>query len=342
MKKRALWTIAAIIIAALSIWAVFANAHSLTFAEIADAIRHGHTVFLCAAVLCMLGFIVFEALSLLWILRYAGYPRSLAQGIVYSAGDVYFSAITPSASGGQPASMFFMRENGIPGAVITVTLILNLVMYTLAILVIGVLCLIFKADVFFHFNAVSKTLIVIGFAALTGLACIFYGLLRRGGVLRAIGNRLITLLATIRLMRHPDKWREKLDRLVEEYRMCAATVSGKKRVLSVVFLFDFLQRAAQISVTLMMYYALGGEAGGHGADLFAIQTFSQIGSNCVPVPGGMGVADYLMLDGFSSIFAGDYAFQLELLSRGLSFYICTLLSGLIVVLGYVGSKRKHV
>ena len=63
----------------------------------------------------MLGFIYFEGEALRVLVRHMGYPAKRSHGFVYSAADVYFSAITPSASGGQPASAYFMLKDGIAG-----------------------------------------------------------------------------------------------------------------------------------------------------------------------------------------------------------------------------------
>ena len=64
-----------------------------------------------------------------------------------------------------------------------------------------------------------------------------------------------------------------------------------------------------------------------------------IGYNFVPVPGAMGIADYLMVDGFSGIMSRDAAFELEMLSRGLTFYICVSISGVITLIGYLIRRR---
>ena len=85
----------------------------------------------------MLGFIYFEGEALRVLVRHMGYPAKRSHGFVYSAADVYFSAITPSASGGQPASAYFMLKDGIAGTAVMAALLLNLIMYTLAILTIG-------------------------------------------------------------------------------------------------------------------------------------------------------------------------------------------------------------
>ena len=51
---------------------------------------------------------LFEGEALREIVFHMGYPTKHKDAFVYSAADIYFSAITPSASGGQPASAFFM------------------------------------------------------------------------------------------------------------------------------------------------------------------------------------------------------------------------------------------
>ena len=65
-----------------------------------------------------------------------------------------------------------------------------------------------------------------------------------------------------------------------------------------------------------------------------------LGSNCVPIPGGMGVTDYLMLNGYCRLMTRDEAFRLEILSRGLSFYICIIVSLIAVIAGYIIRQKK--
>ena len=63
-----------------------------------------------------------------------GYKRKFRKALVYSTSDIYFSAITPSATGGQPASAYFMMNDKIPGAVTTIVLLVNLTLYTTSII----------------------------------------------------------------------------------------------------------------------------------------------------------------------------------------------------------------
>ena len=94
--------------------------------------------------------------------------------------------------------------------------------------------------------------------------------------------------------------------MMEEYRVCTALLSGHRGLLLRSYFFNLLQRTSQILVTVCCFLALGGR-GRLAGDIFAMQSFAVIGSNCVPVPGAMGVVDYLMLDGFGAFLSPSSA-----------------------------------
>jgi uncharacterized protein (TIRG00374 family) len=148
-------------------------------------------------------------------------------------------------------------------------------------------------------------------------------------------------LIRIRIIRRdPEKKLEKLDSAMEKYRIYAEMLSGHKRALAVAFLFNFIQRASQIAVTMFTYLAAGGDPA-KATELWALQGYVVLGSNCVPIPGAMGVSDYIMLDGFRSIMSESDAVNLELLSRSCSFYICILLCGISTLVYYRLLKKRR-
>ena len=342
-KRRVFWALITLLIAAATIYTVLSVSGDMSPAKLLSAVEHASPLWLCASLLCMAGFIVLEGLSLRCILRHLGYHRGFFQGLRYAAADQFFSAITPSASGGQPAAALMMGSSSVRVGAVTVTLVLNLILYTAATLTIGLVCLLVMPSVFLGLDGLSKVLVLVGLAVLVALTLLFHGLLRRGELLLRLGKKLFRLLHRIHLMRNPDRWDERLTRLTEEYGECAMAMAGKPDVWLKVYLLDLGQRAAQITVTLTLHFAISRGAQANGAALWVTQALAQIGSGCVPIPGGMGAADYLMLSGFQNLFPMEYAFELQILSRGVSFYICTLLSGLIVLISVAAAwvrKRK--
>ena len=112
-KKQWLFMALFAVIAVVSVWAVMSQSGEFSLADFVGYVKHASIPWLIVALLSMLGFIFFEAFALLVLCRALGYRESLWSGYVYSASDIYFSAITPSATGGQPASAYFMNKDGI-------------------------------------------------------------------------------------------------------------------------------------------------------------------------------------------------------------------------------------
>lgn len=338
-KKNEIWSVVALILAALSIWAVAAHAKDYSISKLKEFFIDADKLWLCMAILCMVCFIVFEGLALLSVLKAFGYKRAINKGIVYSAADIYFSAITPSATGGQPASAYYMMSDGVPAAVSAVALLLNLVMYTASIMTIGIIALIIRPGIFYDFTTPSKVLIIIGYLILGTLMTFIILLIKREDWVHAIGALVIRISGKIKLIRNTGRFEKKLDRITNEYRDCAEMIDGHRGMLAKVFIFNFLQRALQICVSPMLYLAGGGQ---HfkTVDIWVTHAFSVIGSSCVPVPGAMGVIDYLLLDGMKDLMDESDAISLELASRGISFYVCVLICIVIVAIGHFSINKR--
>nr|WP_308655713.1 lysylphosphatidylglycerol synthase transmembrane domain-containing protein [uncultured Agathobacter sp.] len=332
-KKKIFWAIASVFIAALSIWAVISQSRNFSFATLKSFILGADKGWLFASFVCTFGFIWFEGFALVRMARHFGYKTNALDGTVYGGADVYFSAITPSASGGQPASAYFMMKDGIPGYATTVALLINLVMYTLALLTVGIVSIIFKYPMLKNFSVLSRFFIGIGIVVLIFLALVFYMLLRKGKILYGICDAVIGLMEKIHVIRHGDKLRKKLKNTMAEYQECSNSITGQTGFLAEIFFWNLMQRMSQLLVSFMIFMSMG-EGVKKAVDVSVIQCFVAMGSNCVPIPGAMGVADYIMIDGFKQL-VGDNAANMELLCRGVTFYGSVLTSALIILIGYI-------
>ncbi|MBR6880344.1 MAG: flippase-like domain-containing protein [Clostridiales bacterium] len=339
-KKKIFWSVFSLLLAVLSVVAVMSQSGGISIPELIEALKSAKPGWVAAAVISTACFIFLEGVAICSILKGIGYRRHLGRGLIYSTSDIYFSAITPSATGGQPASAFFMVKDGIPGGVVTVTLIVNLIMYTAGVVLLGIIALLINYKLFFGFRLLSKVLIIAGFLILSGLTFMFFMILRKGTVVFNSLRNIVNFLHRKHIIHRVDPKIAKINKAEIEYKECVEVMSGKMPTLIKAFIWNFLQRASQILVPVFMYMAMGGKAS-TAPMVFASQCLITIGFNCVPVPGAMGVADFLMIDGFSKLMTRDDAFRLEMLSRGISFYICVIVSGIIMLFGYIMLRRRE-
>lgn len=81
----------------------------------------------------VVAFILGESMVLHDILRSLHTPHRLQHCFLYSFIGFFFSCITPSAGGGQPAQVYFMRKDGIDAAVSVPVMILVTITYKLVL-----------------------------------------------------------------------------------------------------------------------------------------------------------------------------------------------------------------
>ena len=339
-KKKLFWALLFPILAALSVWAVLRSSDGITIPEIVQSLKDASPLWTLAAFLCVAGYILFEGAALGVLLRSSGIRSRFRDDTFYSASDIYFSAITPSSSGGQPAAAYFMIRNGIPAGVATVTLIINVVMYTFATVVVGIVAIFINRELFMGFSTVSKVLIVLGFIMYTGFAVFFYLCLRKGRKIFDALEKLVEFMHRKKLIKNLESKINKIDKARRDYEECVSIMSGKAAGLIKAFIFNILQRVSQLMVPAFLWTALGATAGSI-PNIFASQCLITIGYNCVPIPGAMGVADYITIDGFTNLIGYDDAIRLELLSRGISFYLCVIICGLITIIGALALKHRN-
>ncbi len=343
VKSKIFWGILFVFIAAFSIWAVVGQNKEFSFGKFVSYITGSFNIYLILAFVCSFGFIFFEGLAVICICKSMGYKRGLKQGFVYAASDAYFSAITPSATGGQPASAFFMKKTGIPLSVSTVVLIVNVMMYTLSVMFFGIFSFVFDFNLFMSFDIFSRTLIILGICTQVIFIIFLLFILKKAGIIYRVGCAVIDFLGKLKLIRKKESKKAKLLAYIDSYRACSAAVKGKKKMLISAFLLNLMQRISIMAVLLFSYLATGG-SWGNAAEVWATQGLVTLGANSVPIPGSMGIVDYILLDGLQNFMDESSAVYLELLSRGISFYFCVIFSGLATLLAYLiirFRRKKH-
>lgn len=338
-KKRSFLTCFFILLAVLTIFAVTFGNSSFSFKEFFQFIKSADPIYLILSFISVFLFILFEALALRSIAASFGYKRKIKDGLVYSSADIYFSAITPSATGGQPMTAYFMYKDGIPGTIITITLLYNLMMYAISFIILGIITFLIKPSIFLNLTILSKILILLGVGVQLAIFVGFYFLIYKDKLLERLCSFGLNIGVKLHIIKNPEEKMNKLHNIMNEYKEYAHMIKGKHGLFCKALIFNALQRLAQIGVSLFTFLATKGSISGLFS-IWAVQLYVIFGAYCVPIPGGMGVSDYLMLDGYNNIMELSKAANLQLLSRTISFYCCIIICGIIVLVRYLLVRRS--
>ena len=340
--KQLMWAGITLLIGILTIVAVISQSRELTFSELLARMRQMNAGAQVLVYLCIAGYILSEGMALWLLCREAGYKRSLLDTTIYGASDIYCAAITPSATGGQPVCAWFMKRDHIPMGYITAILSIYLIVHTFSTLTVGLLGALMGRDVLRDMSILSKILVVLGYLTICLLAFLFVAVTRWHDRIIRVGNKIIDGLVRKGWLKREEYWKTRLRSTVDDYSTGVQGLSAGWKILFQVYLLNLAQRLCQTVISAIVYSATvtGGSADG-ARKVFVSQIFSMIGSSCMPVPGGMGFADYLLFDGIHTILDKETALQMELMARGFSFYICIIICLVIVLAGYLLKKTEY-
>lgn len=337
LKNNLAWILLLVLISAITIKTVTSCGEGFSWHRFGCFLREADPIWMILAVLCAFGFVYFEGLGLQCTCRTLGHPFSAGKGILFSATDIFFSAITPSATGGQPASLIVMMRYGVPAAVSAIALLLNLVMYTVAILIISAVCFAVHPELFAGMYMAPRLFIVIGIVVQLAFIALFVMCIFNERLISAVCRWGLKLLCRLRLMKNYAEQNEKLTNMISQYRQCGELLKKRTGLIVKVFLCNMAQRLSVICVSACVFLGVGG-AFRDAFRAFSVQALAVLGSNAVPVPGAVGVADYILISGFKQIAADPVS--IELLSRGVSFYATILFCGILMLAVLIKTRVK--
>ena len=340
-----------LVLLGLTVFILIKSNKELSWADVRAFFSNCNPAYIVLAVCGMLVFLLAEAWSLKNIAKKFGYKTKFVSAFAYSSADAYYSALTPSATGGQPASAYYMVKDGIDAGSTTFILVFNLLGYTAAIFVLGVAAFVISLFTstggwaFLDFSVLSKVFILVGVVMQVFLIWLFVACLKHPGAVLKTGGALIALLAKLKFSKKPEILREKLSAMVEKYRYCGEQIKKHRNLFLQTLLLNVLQRGAQVAITAFVFKAAKPQT--DMLHVFALQCFVLLGYNSMPLPGGSGVFELLYLNVFSTVAFFDKPFLVVavMVTRVISYYGCLIFSGIFTLVYHVsqnGGKIRYV
>lgn len=299
---------------------------------------------LLPAVAAMTLYIFCGGLCIRVMLNGMGKPMSVAKCFKYSFVEFYFSAITPSSTGGQPMQLVYMKRDGYSVSDSTVILLAITALYKLAFLVLC--CILFLLNGGYALGLFQETsfLFVIGLLLNVGLILGLSLLLFSKRLIHFLAHHAIHLLRRLRLIKRPDQMLRLMDRKLNKYHACAHFIKDHPVIIFRTFLVLLTQR---LSIALVPYFVYRS-FGFHTYSLLQILCTQLVLGLCVemlPLPGAVGISETIFLILFGPIFTEEFVYSAVLLSRGISFYLMLLISSLFLIgmhfFHAFFDKRKH-
>ncbi len=293
--------------------------------EILEIITKVDKKFVLLAIVCMFWFVFSEGINIYRTLKLLGCKISLKSGIKYALVGFFFSSVTPGATGGDPAQLYYMKKDGLPignSALAILTEFSSFQFVTIIMSIVG-----FIINYRFIENSVGniKYLLMLGVTINAIILVVILLMIFSKKVI--IG--LVSFVSKILEKLHYKKVREfkfKCFRQIKEYKNGSSLLIKNKRVLLKIILTTIVQVILYHSIPYFIYLSFGLNTASF-FQFLTLQAVLYISVSAIPLPGAVGISEGGFLIIYKLLFSASLLSSAMLLSRGISFYLFVIISG---------------
>ena len=293
--------------------------------EVIRVIRSVHPFYLLAGILMMFIFIGCQAMNFFMILKRLEHPTTYRRCMEYAYVGNYFGAITPGASGGQPAQLYYMNKDKIHVDISAITVFFMVFSSQIVILLLGAAFSCLRYSELAGYDAWLKYLLLAGSLVMFGLTLILTAFMFMRRTMPFLLRLVLKAGVKLHLIKTPEFVQSKFDAIILSYREKSRMIQGHPDLFVKVFAVTILQWIAYYMVSYLVYLSFGYRE--HNAiDLMTGQSVISIAVAAVPLPGSVGISEKAFLNVFSRFYNFDELPTAMILTRIINYYMLLFIS----------------
>lgn len=307
--------------------------------QIIETIKTVNPTYLCLGLLSVFIFIFCEGLNICSLFKTLNIKIPFLRSLKYAFIGFFFSSITPSASGGQPMQIYYMKKDKINISHGSLTLLVEVAIFQIVTLVIGFLAFILNYS--FLITKINSIKILLTYGVIANILVLSFILssIFSDKLAFNLSNILIKILYKIKIIKDITKSKLYVEKQITEYKEGAILIKKNPKVIFKVFLTAIIQISSMYSVVFWVYKSFGLNTFSL-FDIISLQSILSIAVSSLPLPGAVGASEGSFMILFKVLFPTSILTSAMLLSRGISFYAFVIISGIVSTSAYIFSNYK--
>ena len=259
------------------------------FEDVFSAIARFSVWWLVACIGALLFYWLTDALLLYDITSYMykrePFRRALKVGII----GLYYGALTPFATGGQPMQVMYLKRSKMPMGTATCVVCIKFVVYELSLCALYLAAMVLRGSYYYaNYNEVFW-FAMMGFVVnLVAVFFIILTIINKRLVLN-IGAAMIRFLTRVKIIKEPEKTQGNFCKTIDDYHTAAAYISRYKLRAILSFFISVINLGFFFVIPYFIYLAFGNTDYGL-IEIFTMQSRVFVGVLFFPPPGRGGGA----------------------------------------------------
>lgn len=299
--------------------------------KIGDAFKSINVWWVLLAVAMMGAYLLTDA----WKVQYA--TRVISQkkcsfSLAFRTGvlGLYYNAITPTATAGQPFQIYYLYRHGIPVGQAGASFMFKYVAYQAGVTFFAILAFIFYGAEFFRHDRMMFVFSLIGFCLASGIPILILILGSHLGAMKKISNFVSFVSRKLRLSKNPEGFYERMQEEIVSTHTALQMLKHQPKAIFVQFGIGLLNTLALTSVTFFLFLAFGGKNQDYLRIMF-VTNLLLLAASYFPAPGATGAMEAAFAAIFSKYFIGLPMSPIVLIWRTITYYSILALGALFTL-----------
>ena len=202
----------------------------------------------------------------------------------------FFSAITPSASGGQPVQIYVMAKKKISVGSTTAALVQKFLVYQISVVIYTLAATFFRLDYILHLSKFASYTLALGIFSQVLVAFGIIIVSVNQNFTQKIVTKSLEVLAKFKIVKNLDEKIDKVSKQLKVFHSSNKNLCKKRGLLVKTHLLTMAQLSAAFLVPYCIYRSFYF-SGRPPLEMLTAQTFINAASSLVPIPGGSGAAE---------------------------------------------------
>ena len=300
------------------------------------ALRSLDTGWIIGLFCCWFAYTFFDALGTWFCLRKQGFRLNLWTVFSFTLIGLFYSNITPGASGGQPMQVNSMHKAGVPVGNGTSTVTIRLIFNQFMVSLLSLAFWLFNRDFVNRQLGGAIWFVRVGWVINFAVVPLVLLAAFHRGLIRKLASGLIGLLVKLHLVRDREATEQRVSSILDTYHTAIHDLLVSPGQILFQCLCSGLSLLALTGTIVFVYHAFG-LSGTPWYHLLTISLLLFVSASYTPLPGASGAQEGGFMYYFNGIFTGGTKGLALLIWRFFTYYLFLFVGAVIVL---IDSLRK--
>lgn len=309
------------------------------YKETLEILKSVNKVWILVAIFLVASYWFFKAISLNKIIKKFKNEFGFRKTFSFILKINFFNAITPFASGGQPYELYYLKKEKIKMADVTTIVIQKFVIYQIALVLLGILAIIFNHMFqIFKSNDLLKQLVTIGFVVNFFVTVILFVLAFTKKINKFVINIVIKVMFKLKIVKDCKEKINKFNNYINDIYLGTKKLLENKREFIGLICLNLMSLICLYLVPLALLYSTGDYTSYNGLIAIVSSAYVMLIGSFVPIPGGSGGLEFGFLKFYGSFVKGGTLTAIMIMWRFVTYYIPMIIGA--IALNIKGKKEK--